>query len=60
MSSCWVGKFLGNWCTKTTRSKIEPMKKVARMLRNHRALLLNWFRAKEQLSSVSWRDSMPR
>ena len=27
------------------------MKKVARMLRNHRELLLNWFRAKGQLSS---------
>jgi len=33
------------------RSKLEPMKKIARMLRGHRALLLNWFRAKGQLSS---------
>ena len=33
------------------RSKIEPMKKTARMLRQHRELLLNWFRAKGQLSS---------
>ena len=33
------------------RSKIEPMKRVAKMLRRHRALLLNWFRAKGQLSS---------
>jgi transposase len=33
------------------RSKIEPMKKVAKMLRRHRALLLNWFRAKKQFSS---------
>jgi transposase len=33
------------------RSKIDPMKKVARMLRGHRELLLNWFRAKGQLSS---------
>ena len=29
----------------------EPMKKVARTLRNHRELLLNWFRAKGALSS---------
>jgi len=29
------------------------MKKVARMLRGHRELLLNWFRAKGQLSSGS-------
>jgi hypothetical protein len=40
----WAGRFLDQWCTKTMRSKIEPMKKVARMLRNHRELLLNWFR----------------
>lgn len=51
LSPYWAGKFLDRWCTKTMRSQIEPMKKVARMLRNHRALLLNWFRAKGQLSS---------
>lgn len=50
-SAHWAGKFLDQWCTKTMRSKIDPMKKVARMLRNHRELLLNWFRAKGQLSS---------
>jgi len=33
------------------RSKIDPMKKVAKMLRRHRPLLLNWFRAKKQFSS---------
>jgi transposase len=29
------------------------MKKVARMLRSHRELLLNWFRAKKAISSGS-------
>ena len=46
-----AGRFLNRWCTKTMRSQIEPMKRVARMLRKHRGLLLNWFRAKGQLSS---------
>lgn len=50
-SPYWAGRFLDQWCTKTMRSKIQPMKKVARMLRGHRELLLNWFRAKGQLSS---------
>ena len=45
-SPAWAGKFLDAWCTRTMRSKIKPMKKVAKMLRAHRALLLNWFRAK--------------
>ena len=51
LSPYWAGRFLDKWCTKTMRSKIEPMKKVARRLRKHRPLLLNWFRAKKQFSS---------
>ena len=50
-STYWAGWFLDKWCTKTMRSKIEPMKKTARMLRKHRQLLLNWFRVQGQLSS---------
>jgi len=50
-SPWWAGQFLDKWCTKTMRFKIEPMKKVARRLRRHRPLLLNWFRAKGQFSS---------
>ena len=50
-SPYWACRFLDQWCTRTMRSKIEPMKKVAKMLRSHRALLRNWFRAKGQLSS---------
>jgi transposase len=50
-SPYWAGKFLDAWCTRTMRSRIEPMKKVARMLRNHRELLMNWFRAKGAFSS---------
>ncbi len=46
----WAGKFLDRWCTRALRSRIEPMKKVARMLRKHRPLLLNWFRAKKRIS----------
>jgi transposase len=30
------------WCVQVMRSWIEPMKKVARMLRRHRPLILNW------------------
>jgi transposase len=50
-SPAWAGKFLDEWCTRVMRSKLEPMKKVARMLRNHRALILNWFAARGELSS---------
>jgi transposase len=43
-SPYWAGRFLDHWCSRTMRSKVEPMKKVARMLRSQRELLLNWFR----------------
>jgi len=51
VSPAWAGKFLDRWCTRTMRSKIEPMKRVARMLRTHRELLLNWFRARGTVSA---------
>jgi transposase len=50
-SPSWAGKFLDQWCTRAMRSKIDPMKKVARMLRTKRELVLNWFRAGGTLSS---------
>ena len=50
-SPTWAGKFLDQWCRDAMRSRIEPMKKVASTLRNHRELILNYFRAKKQLSS---------
>jgi transposase len=47
----WAMKFLQQWCTRTMRSKIEPMKQVARSLREHRELILNWFRAQGTISA---------
>lgn len=50
-SVTWAGAFLDYWCFRAMRSRLEPMKKVARMLRAHEPLILNWFRAKGELSS---------
>ena len=50
-SPAWAGKFLDEWCRQTMRSRIEPMKKIARSLRQHRELILNYFRAQKLLSS---------
>ncbi len=50
-SVTWAGYFLDDWTQRALRSRLEPMQKVARMLRNHEALLMNWFRAKGELSS---------
>ena len=50
-SVTWAGKFLDAWCCATMRSRIEPIKKMARRFRAHRALILNYFRAKKAFSS---------
>ncbi len=47
----WARAFLSVWTERALRSRIEPMKKVARMLRAHEELLLNWFRAKGEISA---------
>ena len=49
-SFIWAGAFLDYWCSLAMRSRIEPMKRVARMLRSHEQLLLNWFKAKGEIS----------
>src|SRR2546423_5311809 len=50
-SPSWAGKFLDEWCRQVMRSRIEPMKKIARSMREHRELILNYFRAQKLLSS---------
>ncbi len=50
-SPAWAGKFLDEWCRQVMRSRIEPMKNIARSLRQHRELILNYFRAQKLLSS---------
>jgi transposase len=50
LAPTWAGRFLDRWCTQTMRSRLAPMQKVARMLRRHRPLLLNWFRAQGTIS----------
>jgi transposase len=52
VSPYWAGRFLDRWCTRVMRSRIEPMKRVARSMRNHRELILNWFRARGTISAA--------
>jgi len=50
VSPAWAAKFMDQWCTKALRSRLEPMRKIARMLRSHKPLILNWFEARGQVS----------
>jgi transposase len=50
-SPTWADKFLKGWCQKVNRSRLEPLKRVAKTLAKHRALLLNYFLAHKEYSS---------
>jgi len=43
--------FIKDWTFQAMRSRIEPVKKIARMLRRHKPLILNWFRARGSISA---------
>ena len=50
-SKAWADNFLEAWSTRAMQSNLSAMKKVAKMLRSHKSLILNWFEAKGNLSS---------
>lgn len=50
-SPTWAAKFLDDWCRQAMRSRLAPMKKIVRMLRSHRDLILNYFKARKVISS---------
>jgi transposase len=50
VSPAWAEKFMDQWCKKAMRSRLEPMKKIAGMLRDHKPLILNWFQARDEVS----------
>ena len=65
VSPYWAGRFRPSSpqsgdrrCTRTMRSRLDPMKKVARMMRTHRELILSWFRTRGALSK--WKGSTAR
>lgn len=51
VSPRWAGKFIDRWTTRVMRSRIEPLKREARTIRRHKALILNWFKVKGAFSS---------
>lgn len=51
ISPYWAGKFIDRWTRKVMYSRIKPMKKIAKMIRQHKPLIMNWFKAKKNISS---------
>jgi len=50
-SPYWAEWFLEKWCERAMRSRLEPIKKFVKTIRNHQPLIMNWFKAKKQYSS---------
>jgi transposase len=50
VSPAWADEFLTDGCHQALRSRIEPMQKIARMLRSHRDLILHYFKAPKLFS----------
>ena len=50
-SPIWASKFLREWYTRASRSRIEPMQKIAKMLCKHEPLLLNGFKDSETITT---------
>jgi transposase len=52
--SVWgASRFLEFWTGRALRSRIGPMQRVARTLRSHQELILNWCRAKGEVSAAA-------
>jgi transposase len=51
-SELWAAGFLDAWTSRALRSRLEPIKKVARMLRSHEELLFNYFRARREFTNA--------
>lgn len=51
-SAVWAGWFLDAWCKRAMLSRLSPLNTVAKSLRRHRELIINWFRAKKQISQA--------
>jgi transposase len=50
-SPYWAGWYLEKWCDRAMRSRLDPIKKFVKTIRNHQPLIMNWFKAKKQYSS---------
>ena len=50
VSPAWAEQFMDPWCKKVMRSRLESIKKIARMIRVHKPPILNWFAARDEVS----------
>jgi len=47
----WAEWYLKKWCARAARSRLPPITKFVATIRKHQPLIMNYFKAKKQLSS---------
>jgi transposase len=52
-SPTWAAKFLKAWCQRVAHSRLPPLQRVAKTLKKHQGLLLNYFAAKKEFSNAA-------
>jgi transposase len=50
-SPTWAGKFLEAWCAEVLKANIPDLEPIVNMLKSHKDLLLNYFRANKEYNS---------
>jgi len=50
-SPYWAEWYLKKWCARANRSRLPPIKRFVAMIRKHRPLIMNYFKAKKRFSS---------
>lgn len=50
-SPYWARWYLKKWCYRAARSQLEPIKRFVKSIRKHEDLIINYFKAKCELSS---------
>lgn len=46
-----IGPFFADWIDRARRTRIEPMRKLAKTLEDHAELIFNWFSARGEISA---------
>jgi transposase len=47
-SPYWAEWFLNKWCDRAMRSRLDPIKKFVRSIRQHQPLIMNYFKARKR------------
>ena len=54
-SPYWAQWYLTRWCKGAMRSRLAPLKTFVGTIREHEALIMNWFKTKNSFPAAPWK-----